>query len=164
MFEFLSRSLTVVLENTDVLEAAVALQILKPQCSQTKELFNFEVARIPQVAVVAWTLEQNFVSANRPHAVVEAVATAGWLAFNVVQRIRMHDRARRPRAAIHAGQVGDDLRRFGVRTAKLAGLGARSGLDDIVTGDHPGTGDGIFTEFHLVRRTKWKEGVKWGIL
>src|ERR1017187_9040941 len=106
------------------------------------------------MAVVAGIFAENFVRADRSHAVVETVAAAGRLAFDMVERIGMDDGARRPCAAIRSGQVGNDLRGLGRDTAKPAGLGAWSGLDDIVTGDHPGTGDGIFSEFHEVRRTK----------
>src|ERR1019366_3476137 len=105
--EFLSGSLAVILENADVLEPAVALQILNPQRGQTQELFDFDVARIPDMAVVA-----------------------GRLAFDVVKRMRMDDGARRPRAAIQAGQVGDDMGRLGGGAAKTAVLGTWSRLDD----------------------------------
>src|ERR1700687_5512069 len=152
--EFLSGSLAVILENADVLEPAVALQILNPQGGQTEELFDFDVAHIPEMAMVAGIFEQHFVSADRSHAVVEAVGAAGWLALDVGEPMRVDDGARRPRAAIHAGQVGDDMGRLGGGAAKPAGWGTWSRLDDIVTGDHPGTSDGIFTEFHGVRRAK----------
>jgi hypothetical protein len=103
----------VILENADVLEAAVALQILNAQRGQTQKLFDFGVARIPEMAVVARIFQQNFVSAHRSHAVVEAVAAARRFAFDVVERMGMDDGTRRPGAAIHAGQVGDDLRGLG---------------------------------------------------
>ena len=104
------------------LKPAVALQILNPQRGQTQELFDFDVARIPEMAVVARIFEQNFVSADRSHAVVEAVAAAGRLAFDVVERMRMDDGARRPGAAIHARQVGDDLGGLGGRHRKTGRL------------------------------------------
>src|ERR1700686_3691997 len=104
--EFLSRSLAVILENADVLESAIALQILNPLRGQTQELFDLDVTGIPDMAIVAGIFPQNFVSAYRSHAVVESVAAAGGLAFDVVQGLRMDNRARRPRAAIHPGQGG----------------------------------------------------------
>src|SRR5208337_4383036 len=154
MVELLSGSRSVILENADVLEAAVALQILDPLRRKTQELFHFDVACIPDMAVVTGIFDQYFVSADRSHAIVEAIAAAGRFAFDVVERMRMDYRARRPCAAIHAGQVGDDVRWLRGRTTKTAGFGARRGLDDIVAGDHPGTRDGIFAELHGVRRTK----------
>src|ERR1700682_6029812 len=63
MVEFLSGALAVILENADVLEPAVALQILNPQRGQTQELFDFDVARTPKMAVVAVIFHQNLVSA-----------------------------------------------------------------------------------------------------
>jgi len=153
----------VILEHADVLEPAVALQILNPQRGQTQKLFDFGVARVPEMAAVARIFDQNLVSADRSHAVVEAVGAARRLAFDVVERVRMDDGARRPCAAIHAGQVGDNMGWLGGGAAKAAGLGAWRGLNDIVAGDHPGAGDGIFAEFHGVRRTKCKDGVKWRI-
>ena len=163
MFEVLAGCFAVILENADVLEPAVALQILNSHRGQSQELFDFEVARIPEVGVVARIFEQDFMRADCSHAVVEAVPAARRLAFDVVERMRMDDGARRPGAAIHSGQGGDDLAWLGGRTAKPAGLRRWSRLDDIVTGNHPGTCDGIFAEFHGVRRTKRTDGVKWRI-
>src|ERR1700693_3946390 len=59
MVEFLSGALAVILEDTDVLEPAVALQILNPQRGQTQELFDFDVARTPEIAVMVGIFEQN---------------------------------------------------------------------------------------------------------
>ena len=155
------RSGAVILEDADVLEPAVALQILNAQRRQTQKLFDFKVARSPEMAVMTRIFQQNFMRPHRSHAVVKTIATARRLALDVVERMRMDDGARRPGAAVHTGQVGDDLRCLSGRTAKPAGFGMRSGLDDIITGNHPGTGDGIFAEFHAVRRTKSMQRVKW---
>src|SRR6266852_6695233 len=59
--KFLSRGLAVILENADVLEAAVALQILNPLRRQTQELFDLGVAGIPDMAIVARIFPQNCV-------------------------------------------------------------------------------------------------------
>src|SRR6202163_3008838 len=152
--EFLPGCLAVILENADVLESAIALQILNPLRGQTQELLDLDVTGIPDMAIVAGIFQQNFVSAHRSHAVVESVAAAGRLAFDMVQGLRMDDRARRPRAAIHAGQGGDDIRSVGGRATKTAGLGAWRGLAHIVASDHPGTGDGIFAQFHGSKKNK----------
>src|ERR1700676_1568312 len=106
------------------------------------------------MAIVAGIFQQKFVSAHRSPAVVESVAAAGRLAFDVIQGLRMDNRARRPRAAIHAGRGGDDIRSVGGRATKTAGLGAWRGLADIVASDHPGTGDGIFAQFHGSKKNK----------
>src|SRR6266446_1194757 len=152
--EFLPGCLAVILENADVLESAVALQILNPQRGQAQELFDFDVGGIPDMAVVAGIFQQNFVSAHRSHAVIESVAAARRLAFDVVQGLWMDQRARRPRAAIHAGQVGDDMGWVGGSTTKGAHFGARREFADVVAGDHPGTGDGIFAQFHGSKKNK----------
>src|SRR6266446_7902881 len=152
--EFLPGCLAVILENADVLESAIALQILNAQRGQTQELFDFDVAGIPDMTVVAGIFQQNFVSAHRSHAVIESVAAAGRLAFDVVQGLWMDQRARRPRAAIHAGQVGDDMGWVGGGTTKGAHFGARREFADVVAGDHPGTGDGIFAQFHGSKKNK----------
>src|SRR5882762_2569601 len=156
--EFLSGCLAVILENADILESAVALQILNPQGGQTQELFDLDVTGIPDMAIVAGIFQQNFVSAHRSHAVVESVAAAGRLAFDVVQGLRMNDRAGRPCAAIHAGQVSNDLGWLGGSATKRAGLGAWRGLADIIASDHPGAGDGIFAQFHGSKKNKMEGG------
>ena len=53
-----------ILENADVLEPAVALQILNSLRGQAQKLLDFEVARIPEMAVVAGIFEQDFVRAD----------------------------------------------------------------------------------------------------
>src|ERR1700675_2903356 len=146
--EFLPGSLAVILENADVLESAIALQILNPLRGQTQELLDLDVTDIPDMAIVAGIFQQNFVSPHRSHAVVESVAAAGRLAFDVIQSLRMDNRARRPRTTIHAGQGGDHIGYVGGRATKTAGLGAWRGLADVVARDHPGPGYGILAQFH----------------
>ena len=154
MIEFLPGCGAVILENADVLEPCIALQILNAQRGQTQELFDFRIARVPEMAIMAKVLEQDLVSADGSHAVVKAVTAARRLAFNVIKRMRMHKRARGPRAAIEARQIRDYLGWLGGGTAKLAGSRTRRNLTDIIAGNHPRTGDGIFTKFHGLRRTK----------
>src|SRR5260370_20374754 len=87
--EFLPGCLAVILENADVLESAIALQILNPLRGQTQALFNLDVTRIPDMAIVAGIFQQNFVSAHPSPAVVEAVAAAGPPPLRWVQGLRM---------------------------------------------------------------------------
>ncbi len=71
---------------------------------------------------MTWIFQQNFVRPHRSHAVVKTIAAARRLAFDVVKRVRMDDRPRRPCAAIHSGQVGDHLRwsrRLARKTGRL---------------------------------------------
>src|SRR5258708_16534973 len=111
--EFRSGPHAVILENADVLKSAVTLQILNPQRDQAQELLNFAIARVPEMAVMTGIFEQNLVCAHRSHAVVEAVAAASRLPLDVIERMRMDYGARRPCAALHAREVGDDLGRLG---------------------------------------------------
>src|SRR5260370_31375255 len=110
MVEFLSGCLPVILENADVLETAVALQILNPLRGQPQELFDLDVTDVPDMAIVAGIFQQNFVSAPPSPAVVEPVAPAGRPPFAVGQGLRVGDRPRRPRAALPAAPGGDDIR------------------------------------------------------
>ena len=64
MLEFLSGHGPVILKDADVLEAAVALEVVDALAGQQQELLDFGVARVPQLAVVADILDQHLV---RPH-------------------------------------------------------------------------------------------------
>jgi hypothetical protein len=90
MFELLPSSFPVILENADVLKATVPLQILNAMGNQAQELLNLRVARIPEIAVVARILKQNFVSANRAHAVIETISAATGFTLDVIERMGMH--------------------------------------------------------------------------
>ena len=70
MIELLSGALAVILEDADVLEAAVALQILDAHRCQPQELFDLAIGHIPHVAVMTRIFDENFMGANRPHSVV----------------------------------------------------------------------------------------------
>src|SRR5580698_6703743 len=109
MVELLPCSLAVIFENADVFEAAVAFQILKPLRGQTQKLFDFGITRIPQVTVMTWIFEQNFMSPDGSHTVVESVTAPRRLPFNMVERLWMDNRTCRPRAAIHTRQIGNHL-------------------------------------------------------
>jgi hypothetical protein len=80
----------VILENADVLKATVPLQILNAMGNQAQELFNLRVARIPEIALVARILKQNFVSTHRSHAVIETISAATGLTLDVIERMGMH--------------------------------------------------------------------------
>ena len=57
MFELLPSAGSVILEDADVFEASVAFQILNSMGNQQKELFDFGVARVPQMPVVPGVLD-----------------------------------------------------------------------------------------------------------
>ena len=65
MAEFLAGARAEILEKTDVLDARVVLEIQNAFGGQAQELPNLIVARIPQMAVMARILDQNFVRADR---------------------------------------------------------------------------------------------------
>src|SRR5258708_37434995 len=94
MVEFLSGCLPVILENADVLETAVALQILNPLRGQPQELFDLDVTDVPDMAIVAGAFPQELLSAHPSHAVGEPVPATGRAAFLIVQDPPMD---RRPR-------------------------------------------------------------------
>ncbi len=64
--------------------------------ARRRNMADLIVAGIPELAVVPGIFDQDFMSANRIHAVVDAVAAAAGLAFNVIERRGMHHGARRP--------------------------------------------------------------------
>ena len=74
MAEFLSGAGPVVLVETDVLDARVVLEIHDALGGETQELADLIVAGIPELAVMPGILDQNFMSANRAHAVVNALS------------------------------------------------------------------------------------------
>ena len=70
--------------------------------------------------IVTRILKQHFMRADRSHAVVNALAPAGRLAFNPVERIGMYHRSRRPRIAVDASHAGYLLRRCAAVKAERA--------------------------------------------
>src|SRR5579863_1328293 len=76
MLELLPGGATVVLENADVFEAPIALQILNALRDQKQKLADLEVAGVPQMTIVARILHQHLMSADRTHAIVNAVSPA----------------------------------------------------------------------------------------
>jgi len=84
VFELLAGAGSVVLEDADVFEAAVALQVLDALRGQEQELSDFGVAGLPHLPVVARILDQHFVRPQRAHAVINAVTAAAGFALQVV--------------------------------------------------------------------------------
>ena len=147
MLELLSGTSALILKNAHIFETAIALQILDPLCHQAQKLFQFSIARIPQMALMIGVFQQKLVRSDRSHAVIQAIAPPTWFAFDPIDGRGMYDRTRRPCSTIHAGQRCDHLQLRGL-AAKRAWSGAGDGFRDIITRNHPRTGDGIFAEFH----------------
>src|ERR1700679_2120059 len=85
-----------VFEEADIFNARVALEVEDALRGEVQKLFNLSVAGIPEMAVVLRILDDDLVRADGAHAVVEAVAAASGLTFDVVERGRMHYGARAP--------------------------------------------------------------------
>src|ERR1700722_20386146 len=96
--------------------------------------------------------------ADRTHAVVDAIATAPGLAFNMVEREGMHHRPRRPpRRGWHRR---NDLRGFGrIRTKTASPFRTRAA--GLISRHNPGASDGIFAEFHVVDKHCERMRVNW---
>ena|SRR3984957_16418158 len=144
MLELLPGAGSMILEDADILEASVALEILNALCGQEQELFEFAVACVPQMPLMRRIFHQNFVRANGAHTVVDAIAAAGSLAFDMVQSAGMHRGTRRPRSAGKSRHGSDNLRRFaGIGAEPANRFRTRHILGDVVSRNNPGTGNRI---------------------
>src|SRR5438874_12451647 len=95
--------------------------------------------------IVTRILKQNFMRADGPHAVVNALAPAGRLAFNRVERIGMYHRSRRPRITVDLSHAGYLLRRCAAVRAELAAsFRARRMIGQIAVGNNPRPSTVIF--------------------
>src|SRR5262245_24198390 len=113
MFELLARAGAVVLENAHIFETRITFEILYSLCSQHQELFNLTITGIPELAVVTRILDQHLMRAYRPHPVIKTITAAGGIAFDAVQRCRVHNRTRRPGITFQPWSTGYDLVRSG---------------------------------------------------
>ena len=102
--------------------------------------------------IVTRILKQHFMRADRSHAVVNALAPAGRLAFNPVERIGMYHRSRRPRITVDPSHAGYLLRRCAAVRAELASsFRARRLIGHIVAGNNPRPRNGIFPQLHACK-------------
>ena len=99
---FLAGEGTVILVDGDILEAAVALQILDAMPPGLQDQQNLIVGQILELAVVFGGLDDDFVRAHRLHLVVAPVGAALGIALDAVQRIRVRQH-RNLRRALAAG-------------------------------------------------------------
>ena len=148
VLEFLSRSRTVVFEDADVLETLVFLEILNALSNKLEKLFERGIARIPQLPIVIWSLEQDFVRSDGLHPIVKTIAASVGIALNAVESRGMNDCARGPLGSVGTCEAGDYVElgfRIRAKTARLGGAGL---FRDIVSRDNPGASDGVFAKFH----------------
>jgi hypothetical protein len=101
-----------------------------------------------------WIFDQHFVRSYRSHAVIEAISAAGRFSFDVIQGTGMHDCARRPRGTIDPGHARNLLQRgCALSTKQACALCPGVDLGNVIPGDDPGAGNGIFAEFHQRKKT-----------
>src|SRR5690348_5648484 len=147
MSELLARARPEILEDADVAEAGVAFEVLDALGNEQEELLDLGVAGVPELAVMFRVLDQQLVSADVGHAVVNAFSAAINAAFDVVDGARMDNRPGRPRTSLHR-RTGGYLLQLGLlgRSGAEAalGLGTRREFGEIVAGHDPGAGQRIF--------------------
>src|ERR1700685_1129769 len=149
MLELLARAISVILEDADVLEAAVTFKILDALCCEQQKLLELEVACIPEVPIVDGVFNQNFVRADRAHLIVNAVPAPGGFALNVIQRSGVNDGARRPGSAGRTGNVCNELWWFArVGTEPAESSWARRVMGNVVAGNNPRASNRILAKFH----------------
>jgi hypothetical protein len=153
MAKFLAGILSVIFEQAHIFHTRIALEVHDAPGHQTQELRDLLIAGIPQMPVVVRILNQHLMRAHRMHAVIDAIAAAARLAFNAIQRRRMHHRARRPWRSRIIRSRGDYLHRVRGIAAKWAGPFGSRRIDRIVSGNNPRACDRIFAKFHRQRRT-----------
>jgi hypothetical protein len=94
--------------------------------------------------------------ADGVHAIVEPVTAASGLAFDVIERPRVHNGTRGPGWAGSIGSLRDDVQ-TGIGAERARRVGTRSGVAGIVAGHDPRARDGIFAEFHANRKGEHQE-------
>jgi len=145
MRAFLARKGPVILVDRDILEAAVALQILDamPPGFQNKQ--DLVVGQIFELAVVFGGLDDDFVRAHRLHLVVAPVGAPLGIALHTVERIRVRqDRNLRRAMRREAKKCVLGARFLGAKWASARGFTGVSAVAD----NHPTARNGIFTKFH----------------
>ena len=100
VIEFLSGGRAVVFKDADVFEALVFFEVLDALRDQSQELLDGGVGRVPELTVVVWAFEQDFVGADWTHAVVESIAASVRIAFDAIQGVGMNDGARGPLSVV----------------------------------------------------------------
>src|SRR5258708_1999107 len=149
MAEFLAGVRTVVLEKADILDAGIVLEIEYAFGGQAQKVSDLVVAGVPKMAVVARILHQYFMRTDGMHAVVKAVTAPAGLTFNVIKRCGMDHGTSGPRSSAGVRHGCDDLRgRRRIRAKQASGFRTWRALGGVISGDDPGSSDGILAEFH----------------
>src|SRR5215472_10046246 len=119
------------------------------------------------MALMVGILNQHFMRANGAHLVIDAVATAAGLSFNMVKRLGMDYGARRPGSAGIIGGFGDLLKPHGVGTKTTGRINAWCTIAGFVSGHDPRSSDRILAQIHIWssrrRGEHWKDSQSTGI-
>ncbi len=120
---------------------------------EQQELLDLGVRGLPQLAVMLGIFDQDFVRAQRRHAVVESLSAALGLALDVIDGGGVDHGAGRPRACLWPGTAARleicCSRSFDPGHRRHSAAGAGRGLRNVVAGQYPGAGEGIFAQFHM---------------
>ena len=148
MVELLPGMAAEVLDHADVLEAAILLKVVDALSTKRQVLLDLAVVGVPQLSIVAGVFDDDFVSSDRLHGVVQAIAGATRFAFNAIDGMGMDDSARGPGVAVHGRHGGDDLELLTGFRAERAEVIVAAVVLGLVSGDDPRPGDGILAQFH----------------
>jgi hypothetical protein len=70
-------------------------------------LFERGIARIPQLPIVIWALEQDLVRTDGLHSIVKTIAATVRIAFNAIQGGGVDDGPSGPLGSLGAREAGD---------------------------------------------------------
>ena len=103
----------VVLEEQDVLEARVSHQVPEPLLIDKEDLLELRRRHVAQVQVVIGAFDDDLMSSDTPHAVVEPHPLASQLPLDHERGVLVGDHAHGPAGGVRRGAIaeGQDLRR-----------------------------------------------------
>src|SRR5215469_12578245 len=100
MVEFLAGVGPEVLNDAHILEASVLLQVLDALGTELQILLDLAVVGVPELAIMACVLDDDFVGSDRLHSVVQAVTGSSGVASDFVNGTGMHNCAGGPRVTV----------------------------------------------------------------
>jgi hypothetical protein len=111
------------------------------------------------MTIVIRILDEYFMCAYGLHAVIEAIAAASGLAFDMVERSGVDHGTRGPGRAGRIGSVRDYMQ-AGIGAERARRVGTGSGIAGIVAGHDPGAGDGVLAKFHRKKKENTEREVE----
>src|ERR1700731_2519618 len=97
---------SLVLEDRHVLEAGILLEVRDSRAPHAEHMIDFVVAETRKALVVLGRFHPHFMSAKRPHFVVDAFRSAAGIGLYAIQRLWMRHNADLPGAFRGPGQDG----------------------------------------------------------